>query len=169
MNHHLTFRKAQFDDWQMLLDWRNDPITRQNSLNSSVLTEVDHKSWLKNSLANPKRAIWIAMIQQSQQSTPFATMRCDQFTEHKIIKKYHLEESTQELSWTLSPDFRGRGLGSAMLKAFCDQQEQTYVARIKKNNAASVRMVEKCGFQPFAEQNGIIFYKNLELKSSNAP
>ena len=34
-----------------ILEWRNDEITRKNSINQEIVTKDDHKKWLSNQLS----------------------------------------------------------------------------------------------------------------------
>ena len=51
----MKLRKAIFDDWKILLDWRNDPTTRENSFETGDISEQTHKLWFNDSLLNPYR------------------------------------------------------------------------------------------------------------------
>ena len=33
----MHLRKAEFDDWKKLLDWRNDPVSRNNSFDQNEI------------------------------------------------------------------------------------------------------------------------------------
>jgi hypothetical protein len=69
----MKLRKAIFDDWKILLDWRNDPITRENSFETGEVSEQTHKLWFNDSLLNPYREIYIL----EDNSTPVGSIRSD--------------------------------------------------------------------------------------------
>ena len=48
----MKLRKATFNDWRILLDWRNDSLTRKNSFTQEILKEETHKEWFKKKLTS---------------------------------------------------------------------------------------------------------------------
>ena len=59
----MILRSCTFEDWQFLLSLRNDPLTRENSLNREKVDVENHKEWLKNSLQNVVRAYYHSLPQ----------------------------------------------------------------------------------------------------------
>jgi len=128
-----ALRRATMEDWKILLDWRNEPLTRQNSFQSEIINEDDHKEWLSKSLANPDREIYIL----EGDNGPLGTIRSD---------KVRNGSKDCKLSWSTSPEFRGKGYGTLMLKMFLQFRKGKYLACIKADNLASISMVEKNHF-----------------------
>ncbi|UOF02255.1 GNAT family N-acetyltransferase [Bdellovibrio reynosensis] len=127
----MIFRLATINDAELLFQWRNDPITRTQSIKQDEITWPTHLKWFKDSLNNKFRKIYIAEID----SEPVGTLRFD------------FGEKDVELSWTVAPSHRGKGIGTVLLQegtklesGFC------FIARIKGSNSASIRMAEKAGF-----------------------
>lgn len=135
------------EDAELLLRWRNDPVTRQNSINTSELALADHLTWLQKVLANPKRQLLVAMVDQR----PVGTIRADQDIDDSI-----------QLSWTIAPDERGHGFGQGMVKAATKlfAGSKRLVAKIKSDNIASLKIVQSLGFtrQPDADGLTIWYY-----------
>ena len=130
-------RKATKEDSQRLFEWRNDPETRQQSLNTALIEWSAHEQWLTKSLVNPDRTIFIF----EENGTPAGTCRIDREIEN--------DHEVFELSWTIAPEQRGKGLGKKMLGellALETLQGKIIKATVKGNNLASVKMVEKFGF-----------------------
>lgn len=127
----MILRPVVFEDWELLLEWRNDPITRENSINSNPVEEKSHKEWLTKSLTSPTRELYIL----EDNSTPVGTIRSDQHGDDTYI-----------LSWTISPNHRGKGYGTKMLNIFLQDKSGTYLAEIFEDNISSIKMVEKNGF-----------------------
>ena len=100
----MILRKAKFDDWKILLDWRNDPISRANSFDQNEITEETHKSWFSKSLKNPERSIYIL---EDKEKKALGTIRCDLN-----------QDNTKTLSWNINPSNRGQGYGSLIFKNF---------------------------------------------------
>jgi len=61
----------------------------------------EHARWLRGILASPKRKIFIAELNGS----PVGTVR------------YDLDGADYELSWTVAPECRGRGVGKSIVRA----------------------------------------------------
>lgn len=130
-------RKATKENSQRLFDWRNDEDTRQQSLNTALINRPTHEKWLAKTLANPDRQLFIF----EENSQPAGTCRIDR----------EMEDGREvfELSWTIAPEQRGKGLGKKMLGellALETLQGELVKAVIKSDNLASVKMVEKFGF-----------------------
>ena len=77
----MIFVKANENDWNILLNWRNEKTTRENSLNSKIITEEEHKKWFFSSLKNSNRIIYIVYDNEEK----IGTVRID-FEENKDRK-----------------------------------------------------------------------------------
>lgn len=127
----MILREVTIADWEILLEWRNDPTTRENSFTQEKISTLSHKTWLTNSLLNPDRKIYIL----EHNSTPIGTIRSDRTSENTYV-----------LSWNVSPNQRGRGYGAKILELFLKNKTGEFIAEIKPENIASIKMVEKNGF-----------------------
>lgn len=142
----MNLRLAGLEDWKLLLDWRNDPITRQNSIYTDVVSENTHKNWFTSSLTNPNIELFIF----EDNFVPVGTIRCD-FTDNR----YFL------LSWNVSPEHRGKGYGTRLLKVFLKDRKGLFVAKIKQNNLPSIKMVEKNGFTLHERTDLLVYIKEI--------
>lgn len=96
----MLIRNATELDAKNLFEWRNDQATRTNSHNTNEIKYEEHISWLKSTLQNPKRNLYIADID----GVSVGTVRVD------------IEDNqTAEISWTVSPKFRGKGIAKLMI------------------------------------------------------
>jgi RimJ/RimL family protein N-acetyltransferase len=127
----MILREVTIADWEILLEWRNDPTTRENSFTQEKISILSHKTWLTNSLLNPDRKIYIL----EYNSTPIGTIRSDKTSENTYV-----------LSWNVSPNQRGKGYGAKILELFLKNKTGEFIAEIKPENIASIKMVEKNGF-----------------------
>ena len=134
----MILRKAKFDDWKILLDWRNDPISRANSFDQNEITEETHKSWFSKSLKNPERSVYIL---EDKEKKALGIIRCDLN-----------QDNTKTLSWNINPSNRGQGYGGLILKIFMESNEGNFIAEIKEDNIASIKMAEKNGFVQHSKQ-----------------
>lgn len=141
----LTLRPALFDDAEMLLTWRNDPLTRAESVNTLVVAPEEHKSWLKKLLDNSNRQLFIAEINQNA----VGTVRAD----------FDTANNEYELSWTIAPEWRGKGVGKRMVKIMADQLiENSIVARVKPENKASINIALHAGMRFLEIRDGFNIY-----------
>ena len=59
-----------------------------------------------------------------------------------------VEDGTREIGYVLGQDFWGRGIATRALTAFLEDFEQRPIeAWVADHNVASVRVLEKCGFE----------------------
>ena len=140
-------RNAIKEDSPKLFDWRNDEETRQQSLNTALIEWSAHEQWLTKSLVNPDRTIFIF----EGNDIPAGTCRIDREVEKDGREVF-------ELSWTIAPKQRGKGLGKKMLGellALETLQGKLIKATVKGNNLASVKMVEKFGFHLERDEKGV--------------
>lgn len=145
----MILRSVNFDDWSLLLEWRNDPVTRENSINPEIVEEESHKTWLLNSLKNSNREIYIL----EDNSIPVGTIRSDKNNDNKYF-----------LSWTISPEHRGKGYGAKMLELFLQNRSGEYLAEVYEYNISSIKMVEKLNFKLLSTDipdMPLLFYKKL--------
>jgi RimJ/RimL family protein N-acetyltransferase len=126
----LTFRLASAGDSDLLLAWRNDEQTRLASRTTANVTVAEHQAWLSQMLASGAHIMQIAELDR----TPAGVVRAERTAEG------------WELSWTVAPVARGRGVGSRMLKAFVEDLNGRLSAVIRNDNVASERMAAAAGF-----------------------
>ena len=129
----LTFRPVTIDDTQLLYNWRNDPETREHSFNQHPLEHTQHEMWVKINLtvfANQTSVLWlIGMIGD----TPVGSILINLFSD------------PMEINIMVAPEFRGSGLGTAML-ALAPIPAGTR-GRVKGTNPASVWAFYRAGWK----------------------
>jgi RimJ/RimL family protein N-acetyltransferase len=135
----MILRKVTIEDAKILLDWRNDPMTRAQSINGGEIKPEDHLVWLQKSLSNPDRFLFIAT---DETGALFGNCRIDK----------ELEDGREiyELSWTIAPEWRGKGLGKTMLGELLKEtvlKGKRLKAVIKRDNVASAKIAERFGFR----------------------
>jgi RimJ/RimL family protein N-acetyltransferase len=127
MTETIDLRPATMVDARTLFAFRNDPDTRANSVNTAPVPWDDHLAWLEASLANPDRDLLVAEMD----GAPVGTVRIDRGEE-------------TEISWTVAPDYRGKGVGKRMVALACPHGP--LVAKIKPTNPASQGIAAHAGF-----------------------
>lgn len=139
----IVFRPAVLSDSAQLLNWRNDPETRGASINTDEVPFDAHVAWLARSLKMESRRIYIAELN----GWAVGTVRTD------------FVGGAAELSWTVSPAFRGYGIGSAMVAQFAAQADTELVAHVKVENKRSQRVAVRAGFVREAQEGGLLRYR----------
>lgn len=147
MPEELRLRSATLRDAALLLEWRNDSHTRTASRNTHVVERDDHLKWLASSLDNKNRILLVA----EEDGVPVGTVRAD------------LIDGIHELSWTVAPSARGRGVGKRMVALFARQFPGTVRAEVKKSNDASARIAQFAGMKFEKEENGVSHYRRMSV------
>ena len=141
-SNRLQLRLARLDDAKVLLEWRNNSLTRQASHNTALISEDEHIQWLTSILENENRKLYVAEID----GEPAGTVRVDS-------EKYGFE-----LSWTVSPMRRGSGIGKEMVSQLAKGISVPIRAEIKSGNVASIRIAEEAGMMFDREEDGVLYY-----------
>lgn len=150
----LTFRNANIEDARLLFDWRNDPLTRANSHSTAELAFDTHVSWLKATLDNPMRRLFIT----EQDGKPVGTVCVDQET-----------DGIMELSWTVAPEARGRGIASRMVQLVVNEVlgSCSVRAEVKTGNEASIKVAKAAGMQVTKQEGEVLhFYRASSVQRS---
>ncbi|MET0433250.1 MAG: bifunctional UDP-2,4-diacetamido-2,4,6-trideoxy-beta-L-altropyranose hydrolase/GNAT family N-acetyltransferase [Cellulomonas sp.] len=134
----LAARPATADDADLLLGWRNDPATRSASRDQDEVPRAAHVEWLQRVLAAPDRLLLVV----EHTGRPAGTVRFDREA-----------DGLWEVSITLAPHARGRGLAAGVL----DAGERAWrervgdgpavLACVRPDNAASARLFERAGYR----------------------
>ena len=138
-NQKIKFRPVSVSDAKILLDWRNDPETRKQSINTEEVKLDRHIEWLENSIVNPNRKLLIALYGEE----PVGTVRLD------------TEEPFSEISWTIAPSARGKGTGTKMVGSALEFFNCPIKAKIKPENIASIKLAENVGFKKISANQEI--------------
>jgi RimJ/RimL family protein N-acetyltransferase len=132
-------------DEALLLRWANDPATRAASRVHDPIAAADHHRWLERRLATPDDArLWIG----ESDGVPVGVVRFERRTPTAV-----------EVSITVAPDARGRGLARPLLDAGVAAARAafgpvTIRADILPGNDASLRLFTGAGFTPVATRMG---------------
>ncbi|MEV8606397.1 GNAT family N-acetyltransferase [Amycolatopsis sp. NPDC051373] len=132
----LAAREATEADAELLLAWRNDPRTREASRSSGVIELAEHLRWLRGVLASPDRLLLVV----SDDDGPVGTVRFDRE-----------RPGEWEVSITLAPASRGRGLSRAVLtlgeRVLIEREMVSAIlAAVHQDNAASAALFERAGY-----------------------
>ncbi len=134
----LSFRGAEERDSSLLLEWRNDPKTREMSLDQGVVSLQAHSHWFARKLASSSCQILIAEYKDQA----IGMLRFD-------IADSGVEA---EVSINLAPAFRGQGLSKTLLVGGIDWFLEANVdvdmllSTMRVENRASMKIFEYAGF-----------------------
>ena len=138
----IRLKPATARDAELLLEWRNDPDTVNSSHETGKVQREEHRSWLSRIIGTADRHLLVA----EEKGSPVGTVRAD------------FSNGVYELSWTVAPDYRGRGLGKQMIAMVARQITAPIRAEVKSNNVASVRIAEHAGMVFEREVNGVLHF-----------
>ncbi|MCU0701919.1 MAG: pseudaminic acid synthase [Myxococcaceae bacterium] len=137
----VVLRPATVPDSALLLTWRNDADTRAQSRSTGVVEQPAHEAWLAQTLANQQRRLFVA----ESGGAAVGQVRLDRGG-----------PATAEISFTVAPEARGRGLAAALLKAAEGPAREwgvrTLLAEIRKANERSVKAFKRAGYYGFVER-----------------
>lgn len=148
----LALRRATTDDAPLLHAWRNDPETRRNSISTEEIPFDEHAAWLARKLANDGCVLYIVC----EGDEPVAHVRLDR-----------LDDDAAEISVTVAPTARGRGIGRAAIAAATEAGAEALgvtrvVARVKPENGASRSAFTAAGYAAVAHHEPLqIFERRL--------
>ncbi|GAB1511761.1 GNAT family N-acetyltransferase [Actinophytocola sp. KF-1] len=126
-----TVRPATAADAALLLAWRNDPETRRWSHRADPVSPAEHEAWLARALASPDRRLFVA----EHGGRPIGTVRFDR------------DGEAWQVSTTVDPSARGRGLATPMLLAAERALGPAVIrANVHHSNTASLAMLRRAGY-----------------------
>lgn len=125
----IRLRPATLADADLLLAWRNDPATRAASRDGGEVARPTHLEWLAATLASESRQLYVC----EQDGRPVGTLRCD------------WSGGECELSWTVAPEARGRGIGQRCVALLAAEIAAPLRATVKAGNDASARIAMAAG------------------------
>lgn len=122
-------RRVQNTDSKFIFDWSNDYITRLNSLDQRKIGFNEHKIWFNRKILENN---YFFMVLQDE---PVGTFRLD------------VNKKTCNISLNISPNHRGKGIGSKILLYILNNfNDKLLEASVKKSNLYSTKIFTKYGF-----------------------
>lgn len=136
----VKLRPATPADAELLFTWVNDPDVRRWSFRSAPVAWKTHVEWLAHTLADGGRQLLIAEVD----GEPVGQVRLDS------------EEGGTVVSVSVAAAARGMGLGTALVEAACRMAATELIARVKAENARSLRAFARAGFVESARDGDIV-------------
>ena len=134
--NNLYLRKAELADLDLYYRWANDPEVRRNSFNTEHIPYEDHVNWFNKAIACDDVVLFVLVADD----TPAGQIRIN------------ISDSVAEISYSISSEFRGKGYGRRIVSLLIEKIKEempgikTVIARVKPDNAASMKVFEKAGF-----------------------
>ena len=147
-------RLITLEDSSDVLTWRNNLGSREMSMNSSVISPVEHSNWFATMLANEDHIGLIGEIDGQKIGVVFMV----------------ISAGTSKVSINLNPLHRGKGFAASLLRSSIMESQkllptlQQFTAEIKDKNTASTRIFVQNGFNMHTRKAGSSIYK-LKLKT----
>ncbi len=149
MDKDITLKLATMEDADILLEWRNDPKTKEASYNMEDIKKENHLIWLSKIINDPSRTLFIAWKKIGEAKIAVGTVRAD----------YDKTNDAYELSWTVAPDARRKGIGKKIVATIANiLSDRNIKAKIKQGNFASKAIAKYAGMIFRYNDNGILHY-----------
>jgi len=142
----ISVSRAGLGDISNIFSWRNDPFTRQQSLNTELLCWKEHQDWFEKVLDSEDCCLLMCFSESRQ--TKIGVVRFD------IVR------NQATVSINLDPTVRGQGLGTHCLSKAIDyflnrfSSIKSLRAKVLTGNIASRIVFKKVGFEFDASSDG---------------
>ena len=131
----IYLRFIEEEDKEAIFNWRNDPVTIENSITGKV-NYLEHKAWFADKIKDINTHLFIIINESFE----------------KIGIVFFNEKDNQAvISINLNPEFRGKGYGAVSLfkavsQYFDNFPANSIIAEIKENNKISLKLFKQIGF-----------------------
>ena len=157
------------DNAKLIMEWRNDKITRQMSFNSELKIWNEFKEIFKNDYFNNYIKPLFAYYNDNKIAfIGFLSNNNDKETNSEVSK----------ISINISPEYRNKKLGKIIINKSIEYVKNKYplikkiIAEIKLNNIASYKLFKSCNFiydgiKKFNDIDILVYHYNIELNTRN--
>ncbi len=144
----VTLREVRDSDLPIFYEQQRDP-------EASWLAAFSARGW------EPFQAHWAKI--RADESNILRAILCDGQVAGNIVS--FVMNDQREIGYWLGREFWGRGIASRALAAFLEQVKiRPLYGYIVKDNLASQRVLEKCGFQPCGSLVEFSAVRNAEVE-----
>ena len=131
----INIRPVEKDDYEKILEWRNEPLTRSQMFNTEQIKLNEHLSFWNDLLDNGNCFNFII----EADGIECGVIRLDIINTHA------------EFDLFITSEFQGRGIGKIAIEDAIKKMKRLnlnkYVAKIKPTNIPSIKSFEKNGFE----------------------
>ena len=148
----LGCRLITIEDSDDVLSWRNDVGSRKMSINTNIISSIEHKNWFTEMLNNSSHLGFVGEINGEKIGV--------------VFMKIH--RGNARVSININPLYRGKKLAVSLLRISIKEvqkllpQIDQFIAEIKNTNTASIKVFVQNGFTLNSKQNGTSVY-NFKL------
>lgn len=142
-------KSAKEEDAQLLFEWANDSLVRNNSFNSEPIKWGNHIKWFLNKLNSSDSNIFILC----HNFTPIGQVRLD------FVNGYW------EIDYSIVKKYRGKGFGEKIIQLVSEKLDKNTSLKglVKKENIASSKVFKKLKFEENIENESTLCY-TLKIK-----
>lgn len=151
----LELREVNAKDMDLLFEWANDPVTRQNAFHTEAIPYETHRNWFIKTLADRDVLIYILCTDVSGKEIPIGQIRLAIEGEEALI------------SYSIDATKRGQGFGTKMILMAEEKLREmradvTYCkGQVKPENMASAKVFDKCGYDLEEKEKYLEFTKRI--------
>lgn len=141
-------RKATIDDAKIILEWRNDPFTRENSFSKNLIDPETHIKWFNGKLSDENCFMFIMMDD---------TERVGQLRIDKV-------NDIGEISYMIAPNKRKMGYGKQIVKLVeevINSNIKALVGLVENFNEASKKCFVTNNYSEFSAGDIVCYIKLL--------
>lgn len=145
-NYFLREAKTNLDALQ-LFDWVNDEEVRKNSLNTDLISIIDHFAWFQAKIKSDTTKIYLL---EDEFDSAMGQIRVDRINDF------------YEIDYSISNAYRGRGLGNKIVQLLIARLGNiNLLAKVKKSNQPSIKVFINNGFKLYKEENELVVYTKI--------
>ena len=136
----IKIRKVNIGDKDLVYNWANDKLVREQSFFTAPISYDVHCKWFKNQLHDKNHLFFIITINNMNAG----------------IVRFKIKLKSSAIGLSISKEFRGKNLGTKFIKIATNEyfksNELPILAHIKKNNIASIKIFERASFVYLKEE-----------------
>lgn len=141
---------ATIDNSKDIFEWRNDDYTRAMYINGERIAWEDHNTWYAKILESKKSIIYLGKDEERKTSIGMVRFDIDNNYKNSVV------------SINLNPIWRGKNVSvellSSAIKQFRLIHNMPVIAKVKKENIASIKCFERCLFELTNQDEDFNYY-----------
>ena len=151
---HLVIRAGQNTDIALYFQWVNDPIVRSSALRSNVISFTEHQAWFSERLADSRTILYVMEVK----GLPIGQVRFEIDSSGIAWLDYSLDAIARGRGW-------GRYLVGLGIKEFIKGRSHSVCAKVKKENQASIAVLESIGLEKTMDGDIVHFRLRANCKT----
>lgn len=139
-----TFRETTEYDCDLLFEWSNDKLVRENSFNGEKIKYSEHIIWFEEKLKSDDSFMYIFQVDSKDVG---------------LIRLDKIDSNIFSINYSISKDDRGKGYGTALLGFIRGKYSSNLlIGKVKSSNVASIKAFIKAGYIVKDESDIKVFY-----------